>query len=107
MTATLDGLTPTAFAAYLVRTGWRRTGERNAGTVWTRPLDGGVSHLFQPEDPASRDHAPRMAEMLAALARAEDRSQLAVLADLYAAATAPSGAERIPTEIDRLQPEED
>ena len=82
MTETLDGLTPTAVATYLVRTGWRRTGERNAGTVWTRPLDGGVSHLFQPEDPASPDHALRMGELLTVLARVEDRSQLAVLADL-------------------------
>ena len=84
MTETLNGLTPTAVATYLVRTGWRRTGERNAGTVWTRPLDGGVSHLFQPEDPAGPDHALRMGEMLAALARVEDRSQPAILADLYA-----------------------
>ena len=85
MTDTQGRPTPTAVATYLVRTGWRRTGERNAGTVWTRPRDGGVSHLFQPEDPASPDHALRIGEMLAALARVEDRSQLAVLADLCVA----------------------
>jgi hypothetical protein len=60
-------------------------GERNSGTVWTQRLDGGVAHLFQPEDPTRGDYAIRIGEMLAALAVAVDRTELAILADLYAA----------------------
>jgi hypothetical protein len=82
---TLHRLTPTAAATYLVRTGWARMGERNAGTVWSRRFDGGVDHLFQPEDPPSPDYALRMHEMVAALAATEGRSQLSVLVDLCAA----------------------
>ena len=82
MTETLSRLTPTAAASYLVRTGWVRMGERNAGTVWTRPLCSGVGHLFQPENPSCPDYALRMDEMLVALAAAEDRTVLAILTDL-------------------------
>jgi hypothetical protein len=79
---TLRSLTPAAAATYLVRTGWTRMGERNSGTVWARRLDGGVSHLFQPEDPTCPDYALRIGEMLAALTVVEDRSEAAILADL-------------------------
>jgi len=81
----LGRLTPTAAATYLVRTGWARTGERNAGTVWARRIDAGARHLFQPEDPTCTDYALRMVEMLAALAAAEDRSQRVILTDLCGA----------------------
>jgi hypothetical protein len=82
----LNHLTPTAAAIYLVRAGWTRMGEGNGGTVWTRPLDGGVSHLFQPEDATSPDYARRMGEMRSTLALAEERPEPAVLTD-------PCGAE--------------
>jgi hypothetical protein len=75
-------LTPTAAATYLVRTGWARTGERNSGTVWTRRRDGGVSHLFQPENPTCSDYALRMGQMLTTLALAENRAEAAILTDL-------------------------
>ena len=83
MTEALGHVTPAAVATYLVRTGWTRMGGRNAGSVWTQPLDGGVRHLFQPEVPTSPDYALRMGEMLAALAVAEGRSQLGVIIDLH------------------------
>jgi hypothetical protein len=81
----LQRLTPTAAATYLVRTGWNRMGERNAGTVWIRQLDGGDCHLLQPEDATSPDYALRMSEMVTTLALAEDRSEPAILADLCGA----------------------
>jgi hypothetical protein len=82
---TLHSLTPAAVATYLVRAGWTRMGGRNAGTVWARRFDGGVGHLFQPEDPTCPDYALRTSEMLAALAGAESRADLAILADLCGA----------------------
>jgi hypothetical protein len=81
----LGCLTPTAVATYLVKTGWARTGERNAGTVWTRRFDGGVNHLFQPEDPARPDYRVRGAEMLTTLASVDGRSLRAILTDLCGA----------------------
>jgi hypothetical protein len=82
VTKSLSRLTPTAVATYLVRAGWTRMGEGNTGTVWAGPLDGGIRHLFQPEDHTRPDYALRVAEMIAALAVAEDRSESAILTDL-------------------------
>jgi len=81
----LAGLEPTAVAAYLQRTGWFQAHERETGIVWTRWIGEGAVKVFVPNDPTFADYAIRMGEVLAALARAEDRSQLAVLADLCAA----------------------
>ena len=85
MTENLNRLKPASAASYLVRTGWTRMGERNAGTVWTRQFDDGVRHLFLPEDPTRADHALCMGAMLTALALAEGRSALAVLAEMCVA----------------------
>ena len=107
MTKMLGHLTPTSAATYLVRTGWTRMGERNSGTVWTRRLDDGISHLFQPEDPTREDYALRMGEMLAALAIAEDRSEVAILTELCIAdhAGRPAEADSRTARTDKMEPE--
>jgi hypothetical protein len=104
LTETPARLTPAAAATYLVRTGWTRMGERNAGTVWIRHLDGGDdSNVFQPEDPRREDYALRTAEMLAVLATAEDRSQDAILADLCPAADDDAGSRPDRLELARAE----
>ncbi len=82
----LGRLNPAAVAAYLTRSGWIRAHERAGGAIWTRWLDDSAVKVFLPNDPAVADFALRMGTLLAALAVAEDRSQLAVLVDLYEAA---------------------
>ncbi len=82
----LGRLNPAAVAAYLTRSGWIRAHERGGGAIWTRWLDDSAVKVFLPNDPAVADFALRMETLLAALAVAEDRSQLAVLVDLYEAA---------------------
>ena len=79
----LGRLDPAAVAAYLQRTGWVRAHERATGAVWTRWLDDSAARVFLPDDQTYADFPIRMSELLAALAVVEDRSQLAVLADLY------------------------
>jgi len=95
----LGRLEPAAVRAYLANAGWTRARERATGAIWTRQLDDSVASVFQPNDPTYADFALRMGVLLSALAIAEDRSQLAVLADLGTAnAPVPSGAERIAVE---------
>lgn len=90
----LGRLDPEAVAAYLQRTGWVRAHERATGAIWTRWLDDSAVKVLVPNDPAVADFALRMGALLAALAVAEDRSQLAVLCDLCgAAADEPAGAD--------------
>jgi hypothetical protein len=79
----LGRLQPAAVAAYLKRTHWVRAHERANASIWTRWLDDHAVKVMVPTDQATADFAPRMGALLAALAFAEDRSQLAVLADLY------------------------
>jgi hypothetical protein len=79
----LGRLDPAAVAVYLAHAGWTRARERRTGTVWTRQLDDSVASVFLPGDQTYADFPIRMGELLAALAFVEDRSQLAVLADLY------------------------
>ena len=79
----LGRLDPAAVAAYLTAGGWTRARERNTGSVWTRQLDDSGATLFLPDDPTYADFALRMGELLTTLAFVEDRSQLAVLVDLY------------------------
>jgi hypothetical protein len=81
----LGRIDPAAVAAYLTRTGWFRAHERAGGAIWTRWLDDRAVKVFVPDDRAAADFAPRMGALLGVLAFAEDRSQLAVLVDLYAA----------------------
>jgi hypothetical protein len=87
----LGRLQPTAVAAYLARTGWVRAHERASGTIWTRWVDDHAVRVLAPADPTVADFALRMGVLLGALAVAEDRSQLAVLADLYAAGAQVTG----------------
>ncbi len=96
----LGRLEPAAVRAYLANAGWTRARERATGAIWTRRLDGGeVASVFLPSDPSFADFALRTGVLLSALAIVEDRSQLAVLADLGTAnAPVPSGAERIAAE---------
>lgn len=82
----LGRIVPATVAAHLRRTGWVRAHERAGGAIWTRWLDDGAVKVFAPTDPAAADFALRMGALLGALAIVEDRSQLAVLTDLYAAA---------------------
>ncbi len=82
----LGRLNPAAVAAYLTRSGWIRAHERAGGAIWTRWLGDGAVKVFLPNEQAVADFALRMGALLAALAVAEDRSQLAVLVDLYEAA---------------------
>jgi hypothetical protein len=65
--------------------------------VWTREIDDQrATAVFLPSDPAYADFALRMGALLAALALVEDRSQLAILADLITGTKPmPSDAERI------------
>jgi hypothetical protein len=102
----LGRLQPAAVAAYLQRTGWFRAHERASGAIWTRWLDDRAVKVFLPTDQTAADFAPRMGVLLGALAVAEDRSQLAVLADLCGVANPPSGAERIAAERRRQIEEE-
>src|SRR5215471_16006277 len=80
----LGRLEPAAVAAYLARTGWTPELKRQNGTIWARELQGGRAAMavFLPEDQALADYAIRMGALLATLALAEDRSQLAILAEL-------------------------
>jgi hypothetical protein len=82
----LGRIDPATAAAYLKRTGWVRAHERANGAIWTRWQDDHAVKVMVPTDPAMADFALRMGALLGALAVAEDRSQLAVLVDLYAAA---------------------
>jgi hypothetical protein len=89
----LGRLDPAAVAAYLARTGWTRTSRGpRTGTVWSRAIDAHRAAVFLSDDPTHTDFAVRMGELLTMLARVENRSQLAVLADLYAR-QAPTEAE--------------
>ena len=81
----LGRLEPAVVGVYLADTGWVRAHERSTGAIWTRRLDDSVASVFLPNDRSFADFALRMSALLSALARVEDRSQLAVLADLYAA----------------------
>jgi len=95
----LGRLDPAAVATYLANAGWMRARERATGAIWTRRLNDSVASVFLPNDPTYADFALRMGVLLSALAIVEDRSQLAVLADLCAAAApVPAGAERIAAE---------
>lgn len=101
----LGRLHPTAVAAYLASAGWTRTSRGpRTGTVWSRELDAvRAAAVFLPNDPTHADFAVRMGELLTTLARAEDRSQLAVLVDLHdaggsGAATPTSGVQLIAAE---------
>ena len=87
----LGRLEPAAVAAYLADKGWTRSsrGPRH-GTVWSRTIGRDrAAAVFLPNDQTYADFAIRMGELLTMLARVEDRSQLAVLADLYAAEVEP------------------
>src|SRR5215471_12285455 len=94
----LGRLEPAAVAAYLARTGWTPELKRQNGTIWARELQGGRAAMavFLPEDQALADYAIRLGALLTTLALAEDRSQLAILAELTMGTTPPSvAAERI------------
>jgi len=78
----LGRLDPAKVAAYLQRASWFIAHERRGGAVWSRWLGDHAAKLLVPNDPTFGDYAIRMSEVLAALALTEDRSQLAVLADL-------------------------
>ena len=80
----LGRIDPAAVAAYLQRAGWFQAHERTGGAIWTRWVDDRGLKLLVPNDPTFGDYPIRMAEVLTALAITEDRSQLAVLADLCA-----------------------
>jgi hypothetical protein len=92
----LGRIDPAAAAAYLKRTGWVRAHERANGAVWTRWLGDSAASVFAPADPAVADFAIRMGALLGALAVAEDRSQLAVLVDLFGADGPAEGDEQGP-----------
>jgi len=82
----LSSLEPASVCGYLRRAGWTEAGERRTGSVWTLRLSDGVATVFVPNDSGFADYPIRMTEVLAALAVVEDRSQLAILADLVEAA---------------------
>ena len=89
----LGRIDPAAVAAYLTRAGWFQAHERAGGAIWTRWLNDSPVKVFVPNDQAAADFALRMGALLGALAVAEDRSQLAILVDLYAA-SAPADPRR-------------
>ena len=64
------------------RTGWSDAGQRRTHQVWARMLSDGIATVVVPNDRGYADYPIRMTELLTTLARVEDRSQLAVLADL-------------------------
>jgi hypothetical protein len=90
----LGRIEPAAVAAYLQRTGWFRAHERATGAIWTRWLGDTGVRVFAPTDATIADFAVRMGALLGALAVAEDRSQLAVLVDLFDAAAPDEGDDR-------------
>jgi hypothetical protein len=76
----LAARTPAELSMYLRSLGWRLA-ERN-GTLasWIRSAgDDGEFEVLQPLDPASRDYAARVGDVVATLAVAEDRSELDIL----------------------------
>ena len=82
----LGRLEPTAVATYLQRTGWVQVRTVRGGGVWAKRSGSDDAQMLVPSDQRFGDYAIRMTEVLTALALTEDRSQLAVLVDLYAAA---------------------
>ena len=96
----LGRLEPAAVAAYLTRSGWIRSSRGpRTGSIWSRQLGAGrAAAVFLPNEQSAADFAVRMGELLTMLARAEDRSQLAVLVDLQGAASAATGIELIAAE---------
>jgi hypothetical protein len=82
----LGRLEPDAVAGYLRRTGWTPEEWRRTGGLWAREFEGGrAAAVFLPDDQTHADYAIRMGALLTTLALAEDRSQLAILAELYEA----------------------
>jgi hypothetical protein len=78
----LSSLEPEVIAGYLQRTGWSDAGQRRTHQVWARMLSDGIATVVVPNDRGFADYPIRMTELLTTLAVVEDRSQLAVLADL-------------------------
>jgi hypothetical protein len=81
----LGRLDPAAVAAYLAHAGWTQVGRRKTGTVWALKSEPDGCRLFLPDDQSYGDYPYRLAELLGAVAVTEQRSQLATLADFFAA----------------------
>lgn len=73
-------LRPSAISAYLRTRGWTLVESTDQGTTWMSP-DADVDVLL-PRDRALRDFAQRGSELLVALGRVEERSELDVYRDL-------------------------
>jgi hypothetical protein len=78
----LSTLEPDVITGYPKRTGWSDAGQRRTHQVWARMLSDGIATVVVPNDRGYADYPVRMTELLTTLAVVEDRSQLAVLADL-------------------------
>ncbi|QDG50209.1 hypothetical protein FIV42_05540 [Persicimonas caeni] len=85
---TFQSLTPLEVVSYLRASGWTQVetiGEQAA--IWTSALDSGQEvELLVPLDRNLRDYALRTADLFQSLARAEGRSQLALLRDVQSSA---------------------
>lgn len=80
--ASVAVLRPLEVASYLRASGWTQADiQKGRYAVWTRDDE---FEAFLPLTSDVRDFALRMADVLAVLSKAEDRSQLAVLSDLLA-----------------------
>jgi hypothetical protein len=72
---------PSDMIAYARAQGWTRTRHIGGGGVWSRDS----KNLLLPENRGAPDYAARVADFIRGLEKAEDRSQLDILADIRAA----------------------
>jgi|GEM_PF-2637684 hypothetical protein len=93
----LRTITPDAAVSYMRRSGWSYLGTKQGLDCPVSSWVLGGCEVDLPLDPSVRDYPLRMAEVLTTLAAVEDRSQLAILAELVDAEAS--------YELDRLQHE--
>lgn len=76
----LAARTPNELSIYLRSAGWAPGDHDGTTTVWTRSAgEDGTFEVRQPMDPALRDYAARVGDIIRTLAVAEDRSEIDVL----------------------------
>jgi len=84
--AAIGSLQPLDMVSYLHAKGWQETDHvDDYSSTWTLPMRGGRGYeILLPLRASFADYAARMADALHVLAVAEDRSELDIIADLFA-----------------------
>lgn len=73
---------PLDVTVYLRNTGWQETESNGAWSVWVRNTEYGIAELMVPLDKLKRDYLLRISDVVNALEEVENRSSLAIVADL-------------------------